>query len=246
MNRRPTTTTILAPAPGERVVVEQILLDPMGRGDRPGFLFLHGLGSVRAGEKSEALLAHARAAGRAFTRFDFRGHGESTGTIGVVTMSELLVDAGLVLDLAGPSILVGSSLGALVAAHLAASRPHDVKGLALLAPAFGFLPRMRQRLDRAGRMQTSEGMSFAVHERALADAARHDESGLPGRLPMPVFLAHGTDDELVPSSLSNAFFNAIPHSDKDLWIVEGGNHRLNREIHEILQRMQALFTRCGL
>lgn len=246
MREGPTTITILAPAPGERVVVERMPGDPTAPGNPPGFVFLHGLGSVRAGEKSAALLAHAHTAGRAFTRFDFRGHGESTGTIGVVTMSELLVDAGLVLDLAGPSILVGSSLGALVAAHLAAARPHDVKGLALLAPAFGFLPRMRQRLDQAGRMQTSEGMSFAVHERALADAARHDEAGLPGRLPMPVFVAHGTDDELVPCSLSSAFCSAIPHSDKDLWIVEGGNHRLNREIHPILQRMQALFTRCGL
>lgn len=233
-----TTTTVLEPAPGERVVVER------AAGSTPGYVFLHGLGSIRAGEKSGALMALAASRGRAFTRFDFRGHGESTGTIGVVTMTELIADANAVLDLTGPSILVGSSLGALVAAHVAAARPRDVKALALLAPAFGFLPRMRQRLDAQGRMQTSEGLVFTVSERALADAALHDEASLPSRLPMPVFVAHGTDDELVPPVLSERFTAAIPHAQKDLWIVPGGNHRLNREIQPVLARMEALFARC--
>lgn len=237
MSDGPTTTTVLEPAPGERVVVER------APGRTPGYVFLHGLGSIRAGEKSGALMQLARSKGRAFTRFDFRGHGESTGTIGVVTMTELIADANAVLDLTGPSILVGSSLGALVAAHVAAARPRDVRALALLAPAFGFLPRMRQRLDPQGRMQTSEGLVFTVSERALADAARHDESSLPARLPMPLFVAHGTDDELVPTVLSERFFAAVPHADKDLFVVPNGNHRLNREIHEILARMKALFAR---
>ena len=239
MKPAPTTTTVLQPAPGERVVVER------RAGASPGYVFLHGLGSVRQGEKSNALLAHAQRQDRAFTRFDFRGHGESTGTIGVVTMSELLVDAGLVLDLAGPSILVGSSLGALVAAHLAASRPNDVVALVLLAPAFGFLPRMRQRLDAQGRMQTSEGVQFFVHERALQDAATHDERLLPSKLPMPVFVAHGTHDELVPTQLSESFFAALPHDQRELWVVPNGNHRLNREIADILARMDAFLRRAG-
>lgn len=239
MTRASTTTTILAPAPGERVVVERLA------GATPGYVFLHGLGSVRAGEKSAALMEHARKQGRAFTRFDFRGHGESSGTIGVVTMSELLVDAGVVLDITGPSILVGSSLGALVAAHLAASRPADVRAIALLAPAFGFLPRMRKRLDAEGRLRTSEGMTFHVHERALMDAAMHDEASLPRRLPMPVFVAHGTDDDLVPSQLSELFFDGLSQQSKELWLVPRGDHRLNREIADILARMDAFLRRSG-
>jgi pimeloyl-ACP methyl ester carboxylesterase len=233
-------TSTLEPAPGERITLDLL------PGARPTYLFLHGLGSVRTGEKSNAVFRHAQARGRGAARFDFRGHGESTGQIGVATVTELIHDAAFVLDLIGPAVVVGSSLGGLVGAHLAAARPAAVRALALLSPAFGFLPRMRRRLDAEGRLQTSEGKAFAVHERALADAERHDEGSLPTRLQLPVFLAHGADDELVPSAVSEQFAAAIPHADKDLWIVPGGDHRLSRDIAAILERMESLFERCGV
>ena len=77
---------------GEAVVGDEL----PGRG--PGFLFLHGLGSGRAGQKSETLLAHARVAGRAFVRYDLRGHGGSCGKVGRSTVSELIDDAVRTLD----------------------------------------------------------------------------------------------------------------------------------------------------
>jgi pimeloyl-ACP methyl ester carboxylesterase len=227
-------TLALEPAPGEQIVVDRL------RGEEPGYLFLHGLGSVRAGEKSTALFRHAAARGRAAARFDFRGHGGSTGTIGVVTVSELIADAAAVLDLVGPSVLVGSSLGGLVAAFLAAARPADAKALVLLAPALGFLPRMARRLDAEGRMSTGEGVTFHVDPRVLADAERLDEASLPARLPMPVLVVHGAADEVVPPHLSERFLAAIPHARKDLWLVPGGDHRLNRQIGAILARMDAV------
>jgi len=233
-------TSTLSPAAGERIVVDRL------RGTAPAYVFLHGLGSVRDGEKSRALLRHAHARGRAAARFDFRGHGESSGRIGAVTFTELLADAGAVLDAVGPAVLVGSSLGGLVAAHLAAARPRDVRAVALLSPAFGFLPHMRDLLDDQGRLHTGEGVAFAIEERALADAARHDEQALPRRLSMPVFLAHGSDDDVVPPALSAAFAAAVPHQAVDLWIVPGGDHRLSRDIAAILDRMEALLQRGGV
>ena len=56
-------------------------------GAAPGYLFLHGLGSVRTGQKSESLRGWAERRGRAFTRCDFRGHGDSTGDPGQVAVS---------------------------------------------------------------------------------------------------------------------------------------------------------------
>ena len=112
-----------------------------------------------------------------------------------------------------------------------------MRAVALLSPAFGFLPHMRDLLDDQGRLHTGEGVAFAIEERALADAARHDEQALPRRLSMPVFLAHGSDDDVVPPALSAAFAAAVPHQAVDLWIVPGGDHRLNTRVDGILALM---------
>jgi dipeptidyl aminopeptidase/acylaminoacyl peptidase len=60
-----------------------------------------------------------------------------------------------------------------------------------------------------------------------------------------VFVAHGTHDELVPTQLSESFFAALPHDQRELWVVPNGNHRLNREIADILARMDAFLRRAG-
>jgi pimeloyl-ACP methyl ester carboxylesterase len=232
VNRLETRT--LAPAPGERIELDVLA------GTSPCYLFLHGLGSARTGEKSTALLAHARSKGRAFCRFDFRGHGGSSGRLGHSTISELIDDGSTVLELIGPSILFGSSLGGLVSAFLAARHPELVRGLVLLSPAFGFLHRMDRRLDAQGRMFTSEGTGFRVEPRVLADAAALDEASLPRRIQAPLLLVHGTADDVVPPQLSERFFAEVPHDRKAFWLVPDGDHRLNKEVGEVLTRMDAL------
>ncbi|MCB9877820.1 MAG: alpha/beta fold hydrolase [Planctomycetes bacterium] len=207
------------------------------RGAGPCYVFLHGLASVRAGEKSTSLLTHAAAAGRGFVRFDLRGHGESSGRIGRVAVSELIADTIAVLERTGPAWLVGSSLGGLVGAYAAAARPDLVRRLALLAPAFGLMPRLRERLDPQGRLWTSQGDGFHVEERVIADALALDERGLPARLSVPTLLVHGTADETIPPVVSQHFFAAMQTPHKQLWLVPDGDHRLNTAAAEIWQRL---------
>ena len=225
-------TLRLTPAPGETLIVER---EP-GRG--PGYLYLHGMGSNRKGDKSEALLAHAIARGRAFTRFDFRGHGESSGAIEQMTITDLIKDAECVLTTTGPSILIGSSLGGLVAAWVAAQHSELVLGLLMIAPALGFMQRMATH-ERKGPLilVESQWTKIQVHENALVDAARYDESRLPGAILARTLIVHGELDETVPNQVSRDFFARIPHSNKRLWIVPHGDHRLNAFIGEIIALM---------
>lgn len=231
-----TTPFEIDPGRDGRVVVRGDALS----GDAPGYLYLHGLGSVRQGEKSNSLLAHARSRGRAFLRIDQRGHGESAGQIGDITIGELVQDVQALLERNGPRLVVGSSLGGLVAAFAAAARPELVHGLCLLAPALGFLADLERRLDDEGRLWTSNGAAFPVTQRVLEDARRLDEHLLPGRLSMPTLVVHGTADEVVPTRGSERFFAAIPHPAKELWLVPGGDHRLNTVAHEIWPRLDRL------
>jgi pimeloyl-ACP methyl ester carboxylesterase len=210
------------------------------RGEAPLYLFLHGLGSVRCGEKSTSLFAHAQRQGRGCVRFDQRGHGESSGRLGVTLVSELITDAVRMLERTGPAIVVGSSLGGLVGAFAAAARPDLVRALALLAPALGMMTNLAALLDPAGRLWTSDGRGFVVEPRVLADAKALDELRLPARLCVPTLVVHGTADAVIPCRASERFFAAIGHPQKDLWLVPDGDHRLNTVAAAIWPRLDRL------
>lgn len=209
-------------------------------GSSPSYVFLHGLGSVRTGEKSESLREHAQSRGHAFMRFDFRGHGDSSGQLGSVRVSDLISDTVRVLENHGPSILIGSSLGGLVGAYVAAERPDLVQQLALLAPAFGLMPKLSQRVDQDGCLMTGEGVKFYVEADVLKDAEQLDERSLPARIQVPTLVVHGTADDVIPQVVSEMFFAAMTTEHKQLWIVPDGDHRLTQVASKIWQRIDEL------
>src|SRR5689334_13426450 len=95
------------------------LLERGGRA--PGILFLGGFMSDMRGSKAEALDAFAAETGRAITRFDYSGHGESGGDFAEGTISRWLEEASAVLERAAspPLVVVGSSMGGWIALLLA-------------------------------------------------------------------------------------------------------------------------------
>jgi len=224
------------PETGQQVVADHL------PGRSPGYLYLHGMGSVRAGEKSDSLFAHAKAQGRAATRFDFRGHGESSGSLGQVTIRDLVADTLLLLDRLGPSILVGSSLGGLVAAMVTATATDRVQGLVLIAPALGFMNRLEHRLGPDGCMQTSDGRRFLVSQEVLADARTIDEARLPREIHAPTLVVHGTADDVVPFAHSVAFHADLAALSKRLWLVPDGDHRLNTVAAAIWPQLDTLLA----
>src|ERR1700742_952539 len=99
-------------------------------GEGPAVLFIHGLGGTTNFYEPQA---RALADSRTVIRFDLTGAGRSplTGTISVEGWAD---DAEAILDALGidTAVVVGHSMGTLVAAHLAATRPARVSRLALL------------------------------------------------------------------------------------------------------------------
>lgn len=227
----PFETLELTPEPGARVVADHL------DGSGPPLVFLHGLTSVRVGEKSTILFEYAARRGLPAWRFDFRGHGDSSGTLADTTLTDLILDTRTVLERAGPSFLIGSSLGGLVAAWTAKQAPGSVRGMALLAPAFRFLPRLRARLDAARRLVLPHGegiLEFST--RVLEDFERHDEAAMAAAIRQPTLVVHGALDDTVPVEASEEFVARLPAERKELVVLPEGDHRLNREFAVILER----------
>src|SRR5215469_8255686 len=113
-----------------------------GRG--PGVVWLSGFKSVMTGAKTAAVDAWAAENGRACIRFDYFGHGASSGPFRDGMVSRWLDDALTVLDqrTQGPQVLVGSSMGAWLALLCARLRPERIAALLLIAPAVDFTERL--------------------------------------------------------------------------------------------------------
>ena len=96
-----------------------------------------------------------------------------------------------------PAVIVGSSLGALVALELAGFAPPAA--LVLIAPALGFGRRWVDRLppgETVPFFHHGEGRDLPIHRRFFESMAALDLEASPP--PIPVALIMGTEDESVP------------------------------------------------
>ncbi|MEL7153623.1 MAG: alpha/beta hydrolase, partial [Pseudomonadota bacterium] len=218
-------------------------LNAQGDGSRlPGLIFLGGFKSDMNGTKARFLHDWAEARGLAFVRFDYRGHGESSGRFEDGCIGEWADDAGEVLHRLsdGPQVLIGSSMGGWLALLLARMFPQRIAGLVGIAAAPDFTTRrwselpaeIRQTIQRDGRIEVPSEYDEAPYvytHRLFEDGERHQVRDKPLPLPFPVRLLHGTADPDVPYQVSVELIEHITCDDARLVLVKDGDHRLSSE-----------------
>lgn len=224
-------------------------------------LFLSGFRSAMAGDKATAMHRWAAHRGLGFTRFDYRGHGRSDGDPTRLVLSDWLADALVVLDrvVQGPVILIGSSMGAWLAAKMVAARPDRIAGLITIAAAPDFTERLiRPRLTAAMRADAARTgfltlpSSFApdgyrVPGRLLTDGAALAVLDAPIAFDRPARLVHGLADRDVPWQLSLALAERLTGDDVQLTLIKDGGHRLSRpaDLAVIRSAVSAVVERLG-
>src|SRR5260370_24633119 len=107
-------------------------------GRAPTVAFLGGFRSDMTGTKAVALEAWARRTGRAYLRFDYLGHGQSSGRFEDGTIGRWLDDSLAAVDAltSGKLVLVRASIGGWLSLLAARARPERLAGLVLIsAPA---------------------------------------------------------------------------------------------------------------
>lgn len=233
---------------GEWVAYERHL------GRHPEVMFLGGFASDMTGTKALRLEDHCRARGQAFTRFDYRGHGCSSGTFEAGTIGAWADDSIAVIDqvVEGPVVLVGSSMGAWIMLLVALARPERVKGLIGVAAAPDFTERLLRpeltpeevrQLDRDGlvRRPSAYGEPLPITRALLEEGRTHLLLGDPIAIGCPVHLLHGQADPDVPWRLSLELAQALESREVTLELVKDGDHRLSREAD--LRRLTAALDR---
>jgi len=235
----------LFPVRPDRLVLADgtILAYHRSPGAVPGVVFLGGFTSDMTGIKATTLERWCRGRGQAFVRFDYSGHGASSGKFADGTIGRWAQEVLDVLDrlTEGPQILVGSSMGAWLMLLAALARPDRIVALLGLACAVDFTEhllwerldenlRERLRRERVISLPSSYGEPYIIALNLIEEAGQHrllDRPELP--IHCPVRLIHGMNDADVPWRISVQLAERLTSSDVRLLLVKDGEHTLSRE-----------------
>ena len=207
----------------------------------PGVMFLGGFKSDMTGNKAVFLEGWAAEKGRAFVRFDYTGHGVSSGNFLDGCVGDWAGDAAEVLArlTEGPQILVGSSMGGWIACLLARQFPERLAGLIGIAAApdftedamwAAFTPEQRRTVLEQGRIALPSEYSddpYVITRRLIEDGRRQLVLREPLLVPAPVRLLHGTADVDVDPSVAMRLLAHVDCSDARLTLVRGADHRFS-------------------
>ena len=195
-----------------------------------------------AGTKATFLDDFCAVRGLGYVRFDYSGHGASSGRFEDGTIGAWAEDASAIIDrvVDGPLILAGSSMGGWIMLLAALARPDRIAGLVGLAPAPDFTEALiwnrlsdeeRDRLLREDRLEQASAYSEdpTIITRALIEEGRrHLLLSAPIGIRCPVRLLHGMADPDVPHRLSLDLAERLVSNDVRVTLIKDGDHRLSR------------------
>ncbi len=223
----------LTTAQGRQIAYEQTT------GRAPGVVFMGGFRSDMTGTKALFLQDWAQAQGRGFIRFDYSGHGQSSGRFEEGSIGDWAADAMAVLGLTdGPQILVGSSMGGWISLLIARAMPEKVAGLVTIAAAPDFTEdSMWDRFDGGQRAEllskavvylpSDYGTPYPITKRLIEEGREQLVLRTPLSLPMPVRMLQGTADRDVDQSVALRLLGHATGPDLRLTLVKDADHRFS-------------------
>ncbi|MGB3457246.1 MAG: alpha/beta hydrolase [Litorimonas sp.] len=225
-------------------------------GHGPMVIWCGGLKSDMEGTKAVDLERRCAAAGQAFLRFDYFGHGVSEGAFTDGTISRWAADVTAMVDRfgTGGAVLIGSSMGGWASLLAAQAQPGAVRGLVLINPAPDFTERVHAGWDDHKRQMLEE--DGVVHEpsdygepyaysRALIEDGRA-QCLLDGTIAFdgPVEILQGAADTVVLPEHSRPIVDALSSARVGYTLVKGGDHSLSRpeDLDRLWRTLQAVIA----
>ncbi len=224
-------------------------------GSGSGLVWCGGLKSDMDGTKAQALHDWAAAQGRAYVRFDYFGHGRSSGAFRDGTISRWAADTIQVIDelTVGPQILIGSSMGGWTALLAGLARRERVSALVLIAPApdfteklmwAGFDETIRNTIMQEGLyLQPSEYEEpYEISRDLIVDGRQNLLLDAPIAFDGPVRILQGRLDTSVPWQHALRLVDLIDSEDIEFTLVKSGDHSLSspHDLKRLIATVEAL------
>ncbi|MEP3639110.1 MAG: alpha/beta hydrolase [Paracoccaceae bacterium] len=209
-------------------------------GAGPCVVFMGGLKSDMDGTKAIHLEDWAKARGQAFLRFDYSGHGQSSGTFEEGCIGDWAEDSDAALSAltTGKLVIVGSSMGGWQSLLYARANPQRVQGLVTIAAApdftedgywANFTDAQKAELAENGQVaMPSDYMEpYIITKRLIEDGRENLVLRSPLDLPFPVRCLQGTADTAVSTETALRLVDHATCPDLRLTLVKDADHRFS-------------------
>ncbi len=216
-----------------------------------GILWANGFRSNMTGIKASRISQWATKQNLSCVRFDYSGHGASSGNFIEACIGDWVEECAAVFDQIsrGPQVLVGSSMGGWIVLLVALAHLKQVgiensriKALVLIAPAVDmtqdlmwrkFPPGIRQGLEETGvfmRPSAYQDGAYPITRKLIEEGRKHLLFGGDKiNTHCPIRIIHGRKDVDVPWRQSEKLLAHLVKEDVRLDVIEDGEHRLSRE-----------------
>ena len=204
-------------------------------------VFFHGFMSDMIGKKPTAILKYCRKKKINFLKFEYSGHGKSSGKFTSGNISKWTNDAKQLIKkkTKGKLLFVGSSMGSWIALNLLPDFKKRIFGFIGIASAPEFLENLMWKKfskkikkniikNKIYNLEAGDHV-YPITKQLIFDGRKNKV--LNNRINLKIFITlfHGLKDEIVPISFSKKIFKICKNSKRKLIIVKNGDHSLSKK-----------------
>ncbi len=204
-------------------------------------VFFHGFMSDMIGKKPSAILKYCRKKKINFLKFEYSGHGKSSGKFTSGNISKWTSDAKQIIKAKtkGKLLFVGSSMGSWIALNLFPAFKKRIFGFIGIASAPEFLESLMWKKfskkikkniikNKIYNVQAGDHI-YPITKQLIFDGRKNKVLNNRINLKISMTLFHGLKDKIVPISFSRKIFKICKNSKRKLIIVKNGDHSLSKK-----------------
>jgi len=206
-------------------------------------VFFHGFMSDMIGAKPIEIQRFCKKRKLNFLKFEYSGHGKSTGKFIEGNISQWTNDAKKIIESKINKyknlIFIGSSMGSWIALNLFSSFKKQIKGFVGISSAPEFLEELMwkkfnkkiKKIIMSNKIHHIDHGDFIypITKQLILDGRKNKILNKKININIPIILFHGLKDEVVPLKFSKKILKIFKKAKKKLIIIKNGNHSLSKK-----------------